>query len=130
MHNHQINKCSNDDSKQRRTTIRLDRYVRPMYTMPGINDNYPTKMATTIDFMDLKKGDVFIMMEPEGVKVQNTFVTNNDGIWKFRAIGDPYMKDFGKGPVGAIESEPLSKEESKYWTISVPVEKGVSNNAQ
>lgn len=107
--------------QQLRTTIRLDRYVRPMFTMSGINDNYPTRMATTIDFMDLKKGDVFLLMEPEGVKVQNTFVTNDDGIWKFRATGNPYMKDFGKGLVGTIESEPLSKEEMKYWTITTPV---------
>lgn len=119
------------NSQQLRTTIRLDRYVRPIYTIPGVNDNYPSRMATTIDFMDLKKGDVFVLMESEGVKVRNTFVTTDDGIWKFRATGNPYMKDCGSGPVETIESDPLSKEESKYWTISVPVdEKGISNNAQ
>lgn len=102
--------------QQLRTTYRLDRNPAPVYTMPGVKTP-PRISVTKIDFMDLKKGDRFLMMEPEGVKVQNTFVTNNDGIWKFRATGNPYMKDFGKSLVGTIESEPLTVEEMNFYTI-------------
>lgn len=104
------------DPKQLRTTLRLDRNPAPMYTMQGVQ-NPPRITATEVDFMSLKKGDRFVMMEPEGAKVENTFVTNDNGIWKFRATSDPYMKDFGSGPVGTIESEPLSKEEADFYTI-------------
>jgi len=150
MHSHQITRCSNcntvisqcrcmskdktvvyelcsdckdstiDDSQQRRTTYKLNRNPAPVYVMEGV-PNPPRIYMTEVDFMDLKKGDVFLMMEPEGVKVQNTFVTNKDGIWKFRATGSPYMKDFGKGPVGAIESEPLTEKEMEFYTIGVEV---------
>lgn len=87
--------------QQLRRTFILIREMAPIY--PDVRAS-----MVEIDFMDLKKGNIFTLLDLDGTAVKDA-----DGHEWFMATGDPYTKDWGKGPVGTIESEPTNKEDMK-----------------
>ena len=94
-------------NQQLRTVARLDFIRTPMYIM-GPTRYLANRRMTIIPFRDLKKGDEFVLEEAEGAGTGNTFVTADNGSYIFKAISDPFLKDFGNGKVWTIDADPLS----------------------